>query len=88
MNLEIKFEGNRTACYDNGEFVGECSFIENGDKWDLNHTFVKSEYSGKGIARMLLDALLKEARKNGVKIIPTCSFVAKITKAKEYEDLI
>lgn len=27
MSLKIVFEGSRTACYDNGEFVGECLLI-------------------------------------------------------------
>ena len=27
MSLKIVFEGSRTVCYDNGEFVGECLLI-------------------------------------------------------------
>ncbi|MDD0856589.1 hypothetical protein [Campylobacter magnus] len=41
MSLMIVFEGSRTACYDSGEFVGECAFVENDGKWELNRTFVK-----------------------------------------------
>ena len=38
MSLKIVFEGSRTACYDNGEFVGECAFVLNDGKWEINHT--------------------------------------------------
>lgn len=88
MSLMIVFEGSRTACYDSGEFVGECAFVENDGKWELNHTFVKKSHEGRGIAKMLLDELLDNARKNGVKIIPTCSYVAKVMRNDSYADLL
>lgn len=47
MSLMIVFEGSRTACYDNGEFVGECAFVENDGKWELNRTFVKKKPRGQ-----------------------------------------
>ena len=88
MSLMIVFEGSRTACYDSGEFVGECAFVENDGKWELNRTFVKKSHEGRGIAKLLLDELLENARKNGVKIIPTCSYVAKVTRRESYADLL
>ena len=54
MSLKIVFEGSRTACYDDGEFVGECAFVLNDGKWEVNHTFVKKSYEGRGIAKLLL----------------------------------
>lgn len=88
MSLMIVFEGSRTACYDSGEFVGECAFVENDGKWELNHTFVKKSHEGKGIAKMLLDELLDNARKQGMKIIPACSYVAKVMRNDSYADLL
>ncbi len=88
MSLMVVFEGSPTACYDSGEFVGECAFVENDGKWELNHTFVKKSHEGRGIAKLLLDELLDNARKNGVKIIPTCSYVAKVMRNDSYADLL
>ena len=88
MSLMVVFEGSRTACYDSGEFVGECAFVENDGKWELNHTFVKKSHEGRGIAKLLLDELLDNARKNGVKIIPTCSYAAKVMRSESYADLL
>ena len=88
MSLKIVFDGSGTVCYDNGEFLGECTFVLNDGKWEVNHTFVKKSYEGRGIARLLLGELLDNARKNGVKVIPTCSYAAKVMRNDSYADLL
>lgn len=47
MSLKIVFDGSRTVCYDNGEFVGECTFVQKDRKWEVNHTFVKKKPRGQ-----------------------------------------
>ncbi|TGK07828.1 N-acetyltransferase [Leptospira semungkisensis] len=57
--------------------------------WDLYHTFVPSEFRGKGIASQLADKALSEARKSGKKIIPNCSYVQTYLKRHpEYSDIV
>ncbi|HPB16237.1 MAG TPA: GNAT family N-acetyltransferase [Clostridia bacterium] len=43
-----------------------------------DHTFVSEELRGQGIAKKLLDELADFARKEGLKIIPECSYVKKV----------
>ncbi|MDD0856590.1 GNAT family N-acetyltransferase [Campylobacter magnus] len=52
-----------------------------------SHLCQKS-HEGRGIAKMLLNELLDNARKQGIKIIPTCSYVAKVMKNDSYADLL
>ena len=50
--------------------------IGSGDARDAEHTIVPPELRGQGIAGRLVDALVRDARREGFKIIPSCSYVA------------
>lgn len=41
------------------------------------HTVVASEYGGRGLASAMIDEALRETREEGLKVRPTCSFVAR-----------
>lgn len=73
--IEIKFEGKRSAAYDEDKLVGECCFEIDGNTWTANHTFVDKAYGGQGIAKKLLDCVVENARKNDAKIKAVCSYV-------------
>lgn len=55
----------------------------------VNHTFVDPSLRGKGVAKLLLQALVDMARSENLKIVPACSFiVTKMTKTDEYLDIL
>jgi len=55
----------------------------------LPHTVVPDAFAGKGVASALAKAALGYARDHGLKVKPTCSFMAGyITKHPEYHDLV
>lgn len=55
----------------------------------LDHTFVPDELRGRGLAANLVRAALNEARKNGWRIVPRCTYVAKfIERHPEFSDLV
>ena len=41
-----------------------------------DHTFVPPEMRGKGLAELLVERLIADARSEGNKIVPLCSYVA------------
>ena len=52
------------------------------------HTVVPSAIGGRGIAAMLVDQLVADARKNGFLIEPQCSYVArKFEENPDWSDL-
>lgn len=54
-----------------------------------NHTFVPPEMRGRGIARQLVEALVEDARDQGFKIVPQCSYVAaQFRRHPEWSDLL
>ncbi|MGI5058620.1 GNAT family N-acetyltransferase [Treponema pectinovorum] len=77
--IEVKFEAlkNKSAAYDAQTEIGYCSFIADGDIWTVNHTVVDEKYGGQGIAKRLLTCVVENAKSQGKKIKPVCSYVVR-----------
>jgi uncharacterized protein len=54
----------------------ELTWIARGPLRIANHTWVPPEARGKGIAAALVEALVADAREQGFRIDPQCSYVA------------
>lgn len=53
-----------------------------------DHTLVPRELEGRGIAAALVDALVADAREQGFRIVPQCSYVeAKFRRNPDWADL-
>ena len=53
------------------------------------HTFVPPDMRGRGIARVLVEALVADARAQGFAIVPRCSYVeAQFRRHPEWGDLL
>ena len=78
--IEFKFylEEKRCVAFDNHEEIGESCYVENGDTWNIIHTFVKSEYQGQGIARKLVECIKEKAIHNNKLLIADCTYAKKI----------
>ena len=56
---------------------------------DYHHTFVPPALRGGGIASQLADFALRYARDNGLKVRPTCPFVARyLERHPEFQSLV
>lgn len=64
-------------------------YVEQGaDVWVLTHTFVPPELRGRNVAAILTKFALDDARSQGKKIVPQCSYVAVfMERNKEYDGL-
>lgn len=55
----------------------------------IDHTGVPSEFGGRGIAAMLVNRAIADARSEGFKITPVCSYVvAQFKRHPEWADLL
>ena len=91
IEVDIRFDkpNNQSLATINDDIIGRCSFTIKDNKWYINHTVVKSEYGGRGIAKQLVRIIVSEARKQGVKIVPICSYAQKMLLDKEeYRDIL
>jgi uncharacterized protein len=54
----------------------ELTFVRiSATKIDADHTFAPDTMRGTGIAKALVERLVADARAEGVKIVPTCTYV-------------
>jgi hypothetical protein len=90
MEFRYEKENCRVIAVDeNGKTAGECTYTSYDSYWSIDHTFVKPEYRGQNIAAGLLEAVVNEARKAGVKLMPVCSYAEKqFEKVDAYKELL
>ncbi len=61
-----------------------------GKKMDLFHTFTEPELRGQGLAERLTQAAFEYAKKNGLRIVPTCDYVRDkfLKDHKEWDSIV
>ena len=73
---------NRAEAYIYDKMVGVCEYTIDGDTWNIVHTSVDKEYQGQGIARALVEFVMKDALGQGIHLVATCSYAKKILENK------
>ncbi len=70
--------------------VAKITWVSGGENVIVvNHTFVDPSLRGQNIAGRLLAEVIKMAREENLKIVPTCSYVVKkMTRTDEYKDVL
>lgn len=72
-----------------GGHLAVCSYRRMGDMLVLHHTEVPAALSGQGVAATLVQAALAWAREQGLKVQPSCSYVAAyMRRHPETQDLL
>ena len=56
--------------------IGRLTWVMKGSVRAAEHTLVPPEIGGRGVAGKLVEALIADAREQGFKIDPVCSYVA------------
>jgi predicted GNAT family acetyltransferase len=57
--------------------------------WDLHHTWTDPARRGRGLADQVVHTALDAARTAGVRVVPTCSYVADwLSGHPDYQDLV
>ncbi|MFZ1743018.1 MAG: GNAT family N-acetyltransferase [Pontixanthobacter sp.] len=81
--------GEYRARVEGSDAVGRLTWVKRGDARVAEHTIVPKAIGGRGIAGHLVDALVKDAREQGFKIVPQCSYVArKFEQNPDWQDLL
>lgn len=70
-----------------GRRVAELTYHRSGPDIVVTHTWVDPGRRGRGDAKRLVDAVVAYARAEKTRIVPLCSYVAKVTRGSEYRDV-
>lgn len=68
--------GEYRAHVADSDAVGRLTWVRRGGLRVAEHTIVPDAIGGRGIAALLVDALVADAREQGFKVRPECSYVA------------
>lgn len=80
--------GEYRAAVPGSELVGRLTWKERDGARVADHTLVPPEIGGRGVAAALVEALIADARAEGFKIVPQCSYVeAQFRRHPEWADL-
>ena len=89
MNIVWEAETRRSAAYDGEKCVGFAEIEDEDGRRVITHTEVDPAYGGQGIARRLIEEVIAAARRDGAKIVPLCSYAAKMMRrTDEYADVL
>ena len=69
---------------DDQEKIGEMVVAVTETRLTVYHTEINPEYEGKGLSRLLLEAMVEHARKSKLMVIPLCVYVH--TQFKRHPD--
>lgn len=68
--------------------IGRLTWVDHDGVRVAEHTIVPGEIGGQGVAAKLVDALIADARAQGFKVKPVCSYVAaKFDEHPEWAEL-
>ena len=80
MNSDFTVRRNPAAGRYEAEIDGHLAvaeyLLEGDDRVVFTHTFVPPELRGRGVAEKLVRTALEEARQEGRRVVPQCSYVA------------
>ena len=85
-----------TVEHEPGRFViriegheAELVYERRGDVLDITHTYTPPALRGRELAARLTEAAFAFARDNGLRVVPTCSYVALwVERHPEAQDLV
>lgn len=70
------------------DHIGRLTWRERNGARVAEHTLVPPPIGGQGVAAQLVEAMVADARENGFKIRPQCSYVvAKFNEHPEWDDV-
>ena len=78
IKIVFEKENKKSIAYDGNTQIGECSFVETDNVWNINHTEVDNKYRGQGIARKLVETVIENAKVYNKNVIADCSYAKKI----------
>lgn len=81
MKIQRNEDGNQGEFYieENGKQIALMTYKKSGaDKIIIDHTEVDESLQGKGVGKDIVEAGVKYARENDLKIVPTCPFAKKV----------
>ena len=83
----INKEAGKYYIKENDVEIADLKYTEHDDYYDVTSTFTDPDHRGQGIAKDLVDEIVKDARDENMKIKPTCPYVEHAIRDNSYDDI-
>lgn len=81
--------GEYRAQVEGSDRIGLLTWVRRGNARVADHTLVPPAIGGRGVAAKLVEALIADAREQGFRVVPACSYVAvAFRRHPEWSDLL
>jgi predicted GNAT family acetyltransferase len=82
-------EESRYEIVVDGSVAGIAEYLDRGEVWVFHHTEIDSARRGNGLGAELVKAALDDVRTRGLRIIPSCWYVAEfVEQHPDYKKLL
>lgn len=72
-----------------GQSVGRAEYLERDDQRIFTHTYVDTEFEGRGLATILIGEALQQTRDAGLRVVAVCPMVDNyVGKHSEFQDVV
>ncbi len=92
MDIKHKYNDKNGKFYleENGNQIAELDYdFEDKNTMVIFHTGVNPTHEGKGLGKLLLSKSVEYARDNNYKIVPVCTFAARVFEIEpKYKDVL
>jgi predicted GNAT family acetyltransferase len=89
MNIKQDHTNGRFFIEEDNKQLGELVYREKDSLMTIDHTEVSDKLKGKGAGKQLVTAAVDYARKNNLKIYPTCSFAKSVfERVVDFQDVL
>ncbi len=89
VRVERDVAAERYAIYVDDRRAGIAGYRDESDRRVFTHTEVDPEFGARGLAGRLAKRAFDDARDEGVRVVPQCSYMAKyVERHEEYAHLV
>jgi uncharacterized protein len=82
-------EQSRYEVHLGGETVAIADYVKAPDSVSFTHTETFDGHKGQGLAALMIERALRDARDEGLEVVPFCWYVAEyIGRHREFADLV
>ncbi|ATD64791.1 N-acetyltransferase [Neisseria weixii] len=77
-NIQHQAESQKFFLLADDEIIGELDYRTLNNTLDITHTRIEPQHRGKGLARHLVNAAIREAEKNSLNLTASCDYAEQI----------
>ncbi len=81
VKVSLDEENHCSRAFLGSRQIGECDYDVTGEGWVIYHTETDEDFTGKGIAKRMVYAVIEQADRKKIPVSTTCSYAHKVLES-------